>query len=138
VLLQEKAERRPQVLLFAFQQFNPAGLLGPTPLGGSFLGDVRHQGMEVRRPNGPAQVGRGLFGECQVILGMRGSGRLQLPTALQALQPILLERLQQHEARFLSLLPYLLQQALVQERGDSIQHPSCSIVTLTAHRLDRF
>src|SRR5579883_1666785 len=60
-LLQEIPERRPQVLLLAFQLGHPPAMLGPT------------------------QSRCSLLGQRQVIGGMRGSRLLQLPTTLQAL-----------------------------------------------------
>jgi hypothetical protein len=96
-LLQEKAECRPQVLLFAFQLCHEARLLGP------------------------AQVRFGLLGQRQVIRGMRALGRLQFPTALQALQPVLLDRLQHEQAWLPVGLLLLAQQVVLQQRTHPIQ-----------------
>src|SRR5712692_11897060 len=58
-----------------------------------------------------------LFGQRQVVGGMRHARDLFLPAGAQALQAILTDRLKHHKAWLLVTLLTLLQQALVNEGG---------------------
>src|SRR5258708_31754209 len=110
--LQEKTERRAQVLLFAFQLCNRPGLLSPT------------------------QLGFGLLGKRQVIPGMRGAARLQFPTALQALQPVLPDRLQDEKAWLAISLLFLMQQVVLQQHAHPIQDIARSRASFLRDGLD--
>ncbi len=69
---------------------------------------------------------------------MRPPCCLHLPTGDQALHPILADGFQHDEALFLSIVLGLLQQVLVQERGDCIQDPFCAPIQRRAEVLDCF
>src|SRR5579859_1600630 len=93
-LLQQKVERRSQILLFSLQWFHPMDLPGPLSLSWSILGVMGHHSMKVRRPEGKAPLARGLLGDCQVIGCVRRPCLLQFLAMLQTLQPVLADRLQ--------------------------------------------
>jgi hypothetical protein len=105
-LLQEKAECRPQVLLFAFELCHPVLLFNPT------------------------QMGFSLLGQGQVIAGMGGLGGLQFSGLSQALQTILADGLQQQQAWLPIRLFSLAQQVVLQQHTHAIEdgvrsHPLC-------------
>src|SRR5436305_6767327 len=76
-----------------------------------------------------------LLSQYQVVLRVSESGELGLSTLYKCLQPILADRLQQHQAGLVPLLLSLLQQALVDEGSHTIQHDSRSVV-ITRHCAD--
>src|SRR5438270_13530764 len=57
--------------------------------------------------------------------------RLHLPIHLQALQPILADRLQHQEAWLLAFLLGLLQQAFVDKRSNALQYLPCFTTVFT-------
>src|SRR5207247_8669548 len=73
---------------------------------------------------------------------MRLPSGLQLPMCDESLHPVLADRLQHPQAWLLSLLLGLLQQALVDERGDPVQHrvsqASRSVTPGSAYRIRCF
>src|SRR6266699_1834192 len=74
------------------------------------------------------------FCQRQVIHRMGLARGLHFPAHGERLSPILADGLQHHEAGLLSL--GLLQQVLVQKRGDSIQDPFRSLIKRRAEGLD--
>src|SRR5437667_11971040 len=66
-----------------------------------------------------------LFSERQVVRSMSLPCGLHLPIHGQALKSVLADRLQHHEAWLFSLLLRLVQQALVDEGVDFLQHLQC-------------
>ena len=68
---------------------------------------------------------------------MRASCLLSLSTCCQALQSILANGFQHHEARLFSRLFGLLQQTIVEECGYSIQYIQSHMVNLVADRFHR-
>src|SRR6266516_1524179 len=79
-----------------------------------------------------------LLFKVQVVLNVSLLSGLPLPGYLERFQPILADGFQHHQVWFLSLLFDLVQQVLVQERGDCIQDPFRSPIQRYADGLDRF
>src|SRR5260221_2499894 len=99
--LQQKAEGCPQVLVFSLQQREPSLLLAPP------------------------QLGPGLLGPCQIVLGVRPPARLDLPPAGANFQSQLSHRLQHPPTPLAILLSLLPQQALIHQRLQSLQDVAC-------------
>src|SRR5947209_7248665 len=73
----------------------------------------------------PVQLGLGLLGQSQVVLGMRLPDHFVLPRTGEDFQPELAQRLQHPPTWSPIVLPLLSQQALIHQQLQSLQDIPC-------------
>src|SRR5947209_10675160 len=105
-LLQRPLQGRSQIVILSLEALQPHGLL-------------RTNEFWLRR-----------FRQRQVVGSMSLPCDFHLSARCQSRQPILANRLEHHEAGLLTFPLRLLQQALVNERGHSLQDDYCSIAPI--------
>ncbi|HEX6553433.1 MAG TPA: hypothetical protein VF026_11780 [Ktedonobacteraceae bacterium] len=80
---------------------------------------------------GPVQMWCGLLSKPEIIRRMRRADRLPFPTLLQALPPVLADRLQHEQAWLTAGLLHLAQQVILQQHT----HPIQDVASLQASRV---